>query len=76
LKPPLQQLTVGLLAIASALAQTSMPQFEVASVKQYVWTPERVRTPQARPQLAFLCKSGQLFKISGNRASIQGICLT
>ena len=57
------------LGVASAWAQTPSPPaaFEVASVKQL---DESVRP--GRPDISFVGTSGNPFKISGNRVSVQG----
>lgn len=63
------------IAVLSAQTPAPRPEFEVASVKQVV-LPEREQHPdRSKTDLSFVGTSGNPFKISGNRVSIQGTAL-
>lgn len=62
-------------ALLHAQTPAKAPEFEVASVKQVV-LPEREQRPdRSKTDLSFVGQSGNPFKVSGNRVSMQGTAL-
>jgi len=60
------------LLVGAAPCASTRPEFEVASVKQVVRTNEPERAGRSKTDLTFVGTSGNPFKTSGSRVTIQG----